>query len=59
MGLTEMLFLCRGSTWKIFYRAVAADSEMWLLSQIGASIEKMCKMKNASFTSMFVERMEV
>jgi len=25
-------------------------SEKWLLSAIGASIEKMCKMKNASFS---------
>jgi len=49
MGLTEMLFLCRGWTWKIFWRAAMADSEKWLLSEIGASIEKMCKMKNASF----------
>ena len=26
-----------------------ADSEKLLLSEIGVSIEKMCKMKNASF----------
>jgi len=26
-----------------------ADSEKWLLSKLGASIEKMFKMKNASF----------
>ena len=49
MGLTEMLFLCRGWTTKVFRRAAMADSEKWLLSKLGASIEKMFKMKNASF----------
>jgi len=56
MGLTEMLFLCRGWTWKIIWRAATADSKKWLLSEIGASIEKMCNMKNASFFLNFRKR---
>jgi len=49
MGLTELLLLFRGWTWKFYWLAAMADSEKWLLSQIGVSIEKMCLVKNASF----------
>jgi len=49
MSLTEILFLCRGWTSNIFSRAAMTDSEKWLLSEIGASNKKLCKMKNASF----------
>jgi len=37
-----MLFLSRGWTWKIFWQAAMADSEKWLLSQMGTSISTKC-----------------
>ena len=58
-GFDRNVILVLRLDFKIFWRAATADSEKWLLSEIGASIERMCKMKNAPFTSMFVERMEV
>jgi len=39
MGLREMLFFCRGWTWKKLWRTAMADSPK------SASIEKMCQMK--------------
>jgi len=41
---------------KTFRRAAMADSEKWLLSEIGASIEKICQMKNASFFLNLIKR---
>jgi len=51
MGLTEMLFLCRGWTLKNSWRTAMADSAMdyEVIFVANRSIEKMCSMKNASF----------
>jgi len=43
---TEMSFLRRGWTWNDFWHTAMADSA--IDGTIGAFIEKMCKMKNAS-----------
>ena len=52
MGLTEMLFFAAVGLQKFSVEPrylIVQYFENWLLSEIGASTEKMCIMKNASF----------